>query len=55
MTPKHALPYGESGPYVVWEHTGNMRVMWRFADEDMAMQFAVSVGSKVESNVYDTF
>lgn len=55
MTPKHALPYGESGPYVVWEFTGSIRMMWRFNDEDLACQYAVSVGSKVEKNVYDTF
>ncbi len=55
MTPKHALTHGESGPYVVWEWTPTGRVLWRFADEDMACQWAVHVGSKVESNTYDTF
>lgn len=55
MTPKHALPYGESGPFVVWEHTHYGRVLWRFADEDLAIQFAVSIGSVVEPNTYDTF
>ena len=32
----------------VWEHLPTGRVLRTFADEDLAMQFAVSVGSKVE-------
>jgi hypothetical protein len=55
VRPKHALQHGAWGAYCVWEHTGAFQVRWTFADEFLACQFAVSVGSQVEPNVYDTF
>lgn len=47
MTPKGSLPYGAPGDYCVWYHGQSGRALYTFDDEDLAMQYAVHVGSQV--------
>lgn len=50
MNPRGALLYGEQGPYIVWAVAAIGMHRYTFADEFLAMQFAVSVGSQVQPN-----
>jgi hypothetical protein len=43
-------PCSTSHPFAVWEQTGTGHVLRFFADEYLAMQFAVSVSGQVIDN-----